>query len=164
MKSFKDYLNEGIDVPEDVEIFMENIKQNFYKYFPNGYITINYSKSLTEHISCAFGIIGNLNDVYNRIRENDPTRHTFLLFKKDGDSWEFKTSFAKVYMKPDENHKHYVMQGKKTGLRNASNITLDKTEDKMDKFFKKYAKFIKDNRFFIHREDEIKEKYFDIRI
>ena len=152
---FKEYLNE---TDENIEKFMKEVELNFKKHFPNGLIKIRHSTNLSEAIICKFGMIGEVKDNVNGYYENDKMQHSFIMHKRADDTWQFKASSSKIYIKPQEGS-YNAMDSIKTKMGNNSKITLDKASIKMSKFFKKLSSLMQENIDIVYGVEDIKDKY-----
>lgn len=145
--------------------FQEKLKDSFLKYFPNGSIRIG-KLSLGGGISIFCGLIGDINDVSNKIRMNDPLTvrayihddFTFNDTEKELDKVVITFDGSWVSVKPD--NKMMYCQSHKIASRKI-NADAVKAVDLMDKYFSRVKTVVSEqiaNNNIIAQEN-ILEKY-----
>ncbi len=144
--------------------FILNAQEAFHKRFPNGYFNGRAMRQIGDpHIVLALGLIGDLNDCSNSIRDNDPMYFKFMIYS-DGEfenpKNEMKTLTGCLYIKPDADS-YYAMQRVKVPFRKATN-SLDKLENNFNKFLDRLVTTVKENQDRIISVERIPKKYFDI--
>lgn len=119
---------------ESVDLYtqlMSEIKENFYKQFPNGYCHIGMNKGLCDTtIRLSIGLVGDIKAVTSQIRDNDPMYHTFLIFTKNG---ELSAELCHGSLKVKTTNRRYVMESVRTKFR--------KTSGDQSKILKMYTKW-----------------------
>ena len=144
--------------PMTPEEFSENVMKDFKKHFPNGFISVEKKNMFKEdYISGVFGMIGNPKDNVNGIPQNDNMRHTFTMYDNGDGTWQFKGN-GRLYIEPQPGSFN-AMDSVKTKLGNNSKLTLEKAEVKLQKFFVKLVKLMKENKDKIAGVDKIDKKY-----
>ena len=139
----------------------EAIAIEFKKVFPNGYVNSYARKGFSnnEHIAIKYGLIEDLSDCSNKIRENDPL-HTLHMIWTDNDEFTIDHTHGQLYVNPRE--KYFAMSSVKTKIRNGKSPTSEKLIAKYIKHFKKVAETVKQNESDIFGRDKINDKYFQI--
>ena len=95
---------------------MNRMEKSFKTQFPKGYISISKGAGLSgDMITVRLGLIGDLKDVSNRIRHNDPMHHVITMFI-DGDNIEADCALGELMVNPDAGS-YMAMKGLKTGFR-----------------------------------------------
>jgi len=148
------------ETPPEAQKFMDTLKKDFHKHFPNGFIDITYDTTFsTSSFTCTFDMVGNPKDNAHGITSNQIMKHGFYMTEIEGtDQWKFVVSSSWVYIKPSPDSRN-TMDRIKTKMGNNSKITLDKTNAKMAKFFKKLSGIMQDNIMNIYGVENIKPKY-----
>ena len=156
----KEMLREA-DMPT-VEEFLENVEKEFRKSFPNGYFNGRESNNMGKSLSVSFGLISKLDDVSNKIRENDPMLSRLIMFpldKKDfGNGIEVYDTRGSLMVKPEEGS-YMAMRGIKFGLKKQKKTDLLKLQDMFKKIFPKIKTTVLDNWDDIYRVSKIPLKY-----
>lgn len=147
--------------------FAEQVKATFHKHFPNGYINISKLPVGGEGVMIAAGMIGEIEDVTNRIRHNDPL--TLRMFIHDGfilqDGFELGDSKLEIEIdgnslsiKPTE--RHMAMGREKIPARKINN-TPEKALVALDKLFAKAKEIVTTQAAAnnIYGQDRIPPKY-----
>lgn len=152
--------------------FAEQVEQSFKRYFPNGYFFYNSGCLGNESIYFKCGMIKDIKDQPNQIRDNDKLHLSLWIFDnvnlKD-DSFDISNTKlviedrhgACVYTNPPNSY--YAMGRTKIPFRKMTN-TPDKLLVLLDKFFKKARDIIKieiDNNNLYNQKD-IPQKYLDL--
>jgi len=159
---FRELMLEASAKDMSIEDFRDSLEKSFYKHFPNGVISIKDNYGIyKDSILVKFGMIGDESDNLGGYFNNDPMKHSFILEPKgddiysfDGDGW--------INLKPQEGS-YRAMDILKTRMTNSSKITLQKTDVKMAKFFKKLSGLMKDNVDEIYGVDDIDVKYLTFK-
>ncbi len=141
------------------EDFCSNLEKEYRKYFPNGHFACNRQKALSGEIySIQFGMIKDLRDVSQKIRQNDPMWHQFLIFINSEDSLELSPSSQGISIEPQEGS--YLAMGRvKTKMRKTKGDHA-KLEKYLKGYFKKLHGLMKDNQENIYNKDNIPPRYF----
>jgi hypothetical protein len=120
--------------------FVEDVKATFHKYFPNGYSHAS-KYCLGGGVHFNFGLIGDLNDVSSRIRENDVMKISFgihdnIIFGSEIDiEGKLIVEFSSAVVKVLPKEKYYAMSNEKIAVRKINN-TPEKIIAKLDQYFK----------------------------
>lgn len=164
MKTFREILNEKTLTMDE---FLEGMESSFKKQFPNGYFSISVHQGIGDYlVSVYIGLIDNIKDVSNQIRENDPMRHSFLITADRETSKEREMDGmltaenlnGDIRTNPPEGS--YLAMGKvKTKFRRTKGDKA-KLLSTFDKFFKKLKSLVKENEENIYRRDSYPDKYF----
>ena len=160
MRTFKEYINESEwKVADD---FINRVEKLFKKDFPNGYFQGYAKKGLGDpHIVIRFGLIENLTDVSNTIRENDPMYHTVMMHSNgdfEGSNIELNPLQGGLYTNPEEGS-YMAMKSVKTKMRKGKG-NLAKHEKMFKTFFPRLKGIVKDNKDNIYGYEKIDKKYF----
>jgi len=132
---------------ESNEDFCQNLDKEYKKYFPMGFFSCKKQKALSGDIyNFYFGLIGNPSDVPNKIRQNDPMWHQFLIFidKNDSNKLELSPSVGGISIKPEEGS-YKAMDRVKTKLRKTKGDHT-KIEKYLKGWFKKLHGLMKDQK------------------
>ena len=141
---------------------INNITANFKGIFPNGYIHVGVRSGLGEpYLYIDLGLIADIKDVSNGIRQNDPM-YTSLMGHNVSDEKPFsiETLQSGLSCEPLPNT-HYAMSRVKTSYRKSTG-DLVKAEKSLNNYFKKLAKIVKENQANIYQVNRINPKYFEI--
>ena len=124
--------------------FTDQIESSFKNQFPKGYVRAYLDQGLSGYqYHIAIGLIGDLNDVSMKIRQNDPMFHQWLIFL-DGDKMEASFLQGGLDLHPD--HGSYLaIKRLKTGFRQFTGDEK-KAIKAFDKFFIKLRKLVDDNK------------------
>lgn len=136
------------------------IETDFKTIFPNGYFKAIAGHGLAgDQIMIDLGLIGNLEDVPNKIRHNDPMHHRFIVFIDHHNqtqplSIESLISGLSLYPEPES---FLAMDTIKTGFRKTKgdNGKIAKT---LNNFFLKLKKMVDENKTTIYGHETL-EKY-----
>jgi hypothetical protein len=129
---------------------MNEIKTSFLNQFPKGYCGIRETKGLSgDMISITIGLVGNINDVTSKIRENDPMLHKFLIFNENG-ILSAESVCGRLDINPIE--KFYAMSGIKTGFRKTTG-NPEKIAKMYAKWFSKLKTIVEENKENIYNAD-----------
>ena len=120
------------------------IETSFKTQFPKGFITFRNRKGLSGQIvEMAIGLIGDVNDVSHKIRENDPMFHHWIIFPK-GDNMEVSYLQGGLDLHPDAGS-YLAIKRIKTGFRQFTGDE-QKIIKSFDKFFIKLRKLVDENK------------------
>lgn len=142
------------------EILAKEIEEILKSRFPNGYVRAFYSENLTRHISISFGLIGDIEDVSNKIRHNDPLHHSFMIFVEGEDSYEANRSMGRLMVKPPEDS-YLAMGSVKTPFRKTTGDSK-KVIKAFERFADRVVKIVRENKEDIYGVDKIPTKYLEI--
>ena len=134
----------------ETQNFCQAIEREFRKYFPKGFFECSKKKGIDGKpmYSYSFGLIGDINDVPNRIRGNDPMFHSGLIFI-EGDQLELNPLQSSLYTKPEPGS--YLAMGTiKTRMRKTKGDEA-KLIKYFGNFFKKLRKIVDENKEDIYR-------------
>jgi hypothetical protein len=134
---------------------LEILENNFKSQFPNGYFRANHDTGLSgKQIVIDLGLIGNSDDVPNKIRHNDPMHHRFLIYI-NGDVLECKDIISGLALYPDTGS-FMAMKQQKTGYRKTTGNHA-KVEKSLNQFFIKLKKLVDDNKNNIYNSTQLKQ-------
>jgi hypothetical protein len=128
--------------------FAEQMKAIFQKHFPNGYINISKLALGGKGVMISAGMIGDIKDVTNGIRHNDPL--TLRMFIHDGFVLQegFELGDSKLVIEIDGNslaikptERHMAMGREKIPARKINN-TPEKALVALDKLFAKAKEIV----------------------
>lgn len=162
LKNVKD-LFEKMDAPEDTQKLMDSIEKEFKKNFPNGFADVRLTRIIgNPFISISFGLIGSINDVSNKIRENDPALHYFHIegLSSEGgltDSMEVRKVTGSLKVKPEKDS-HMAMGRVKIPFRKFKG-DASKIESGFVREIKKIRDTVKKHKDDIYDVDDIDKKY-----
>jgi hypothetical protein len=153
MKTFKQHLNEGTD-----KEMLAAIEALHKKAFPKGWFKGNVKNGLGggHTISFSFGIVPE-NEVPNKILDNDPGIHQFVVHIKE-DEYEAKFLRGGVYIVPEEGV-NLAMQKVKTKFRKSKG-SYDKVLKGFATWFPKMKKIVTDNKDNIYGGDRYSKGVF----
>ena len=133
---------------------MTEIQTSFLDVFPKGYCVVNKFNGLTDNtISITIGLVGDINDVTSKIRENDPMLHKFLIFDNNG-ILSAESVSGRLDINPLE--KYYAMSGLKTGFRKTTG-NPEKIVKMYSKWFSKLKSIVEENKENIYKADLYKD-------
>jgi hypothetical protein len=115
---------------DQVTLVIEAIVTSFLTKFPNGHHSV--SKAFGGGYVLGFGLISDLNDVANRIREND-VMHLMFIISDKGEQLEVSGINTRLMVKPPIGS-YLAMQSLKMGWRDFT-TTKENTTKRFDKFF-----------------------------
>ena len=140
------------------------IEDNFKAIFPNGYIHVGVRKSIgNPYLYVDFGLIADIKDVSNNIRQNDPLYTTLMGHDvSDVDVFTLETLQSGLMCKPKPNT-HYAMSAVKTAYRKSKG-DIKSYEKKLNTYFKKVAKIVIENKDNIINIEKIDPKYLQINV
>ena len=141
---------------------IETITESFKKVFPNGYIRVGVRSGLgSPYLSVDLGLIEDINDCSNNIRENDPL-YTSLMGHNlsDTEKFEMENLQSGLNCEPLAGT-HYAMSRVKTAYRKTTK-DLKGTEKSLANYFKKIGKIVKENQDNIYQVAKYDSKYFNI--
>ena len=122
---------------------IDQIQTSFKQQFPKGYCNIYQTKGLAgDQISLTIGLVNDINHVSNKIRENDPMMHKFLIFI-NGDQLEANLLHGALSVNPLESW--LAMSHIKTGFRKTTG-NATKIAKAYDKFFTKLHATVTEQR------------------
>lgn len=159
MKSYKEFKQELSELSESSDKdLLESIEALHKKSFPKGWFKGRVSKGLGggHTISFSFGIVPE-NEVPNKITDNDPGIHQFVIHIKD-DEYEAKFLRGGVYTVPEEGV-NLAMQKIKTKFRKSKG-SYDKVLKAFTTFFPKMKKIVDDNKDIIYGADRYSKGVF----
>jgi hypothetical protein len=161
-ESINSVISEDGDNPENESQYlslMKNIESSFLENFPNGFFTISESKRFSHSISIAFGLIKELSDVTNKIRQNDPMFGQIFIWLNTAPNYKVELSVGGLSVNPDPGT-HYAMKHLKFPWRNFKTTDLTKIENQFKVFFGKLKDLVKANQENIYRVEDIPQQYF----
>lgn len=121
--------------------FQESVISTFKKYFPNGYAHVS-QYALGGGVHFSFGLISNLDDVSNKIRENDPLRigfgiHEVVKFNSEEEiNQKIVIEFGSSHLSTLPVVKYFAMHSLKIPTRKINN-TPEKALLALDKYFQR---------------------------
>lgn len=155
-------VSEDGDNPENESQYtslVNNIRDSFYSNFPNGFFNATESKRFSHSIAISFGMIKNLDDVANKIRENDPMLGRIFIWLSTAPDYKVELSVGGLSLNPDPGT-HYAMKHLKFPWRNFKTTDLVKIENQFKVFFSKLKDTVKANQDNIYQADRIPKQYF----
>lgn len=126
---------------------MNNVKVSFLNQFPNGWVETNPT-------TIYFGLIGDIDDCANRIRNNDPM---YSLMRVDREQFTAYLIAGSLSVNPPADS-YLVMQSKRLPFRKIVAKNETELDSKIEKFFVKLRAFVDDNKSDIYNANKI-EKY-----
>lgn len=150
--------------------YVEEIKKDFYKVFPNGFIHADISRIVgSPHLYIELRLIGDREDQTNKIVDNDPMHHKLMGHFASSDYYaehqlddkiELTSLMSGISIDPPKDS--YLAMGRvKTPFRK-STMSIAKQVPKLKKYFSKLGKLVLDNKDNLYKKD-IKDKYLDIK-
>ena len=136
---------------------LTQIEGSFKLQFPNGYIKTHQGTGFSGYttLTVDLGLIGNLDDVSNKIRHNDPMHHKFMMFVNGDNHLEVETLISGLSLKPEAGS-FLAMNTIKTGFRKIKGDKA-KVNRAFDRFFVKLKSMVEEN----HENIFNAEKYKD---
>ena len=130
--------------------FCQSIEKEFKKYFPKGFFQCNKKSGIDGKpmYTYSFGLIGNINDVPNKIRGNDPMFHSGLIYI-DGDTLELNPLQGGLHTNPEPGS-YLAMGTVKTKMRKTKGDEA-KIIKYFGNFFKKLRGIVDENKDNIYR-------------
>lgn len=132
---------------------IDRIKAAFLHHFPKGYV---YAAEQTfcgeKYISVRIGLIGDLDRVTNKIRENDPMYHSWVINIED-DKYIAELSVGSLSVEPPEGSFH-AMGAVGTGWRKTSG-DASRVIKAYERFFLKLFDIVQANKTKIYRVEKI---------
>jgi hypothetical protein len=125
---------------------INDLEQSFKKQFPKGYFSAFMDQGLSGYqINVRCGLIGDLNDVSNKIRPNDPMFHQWLIFLSGDNLEKMEVSYLQggLDLKPDAGS-YLAIKRLKTGFRQFTGDEK-KASKAFDKFFVKLRGLVDEN-------------------
>lgn len=131
------------------EIFLNRVETSFKKYFPMGHIQTDIDKSF---LTIRIGLIGDIDRVTNRIRENDPMRHVFIIHIHSDGMYEAVCLSGGLAVKPRQ--LYWAMSILKTPWRKKT-ADAEKVFKAFDTFFGKLYSMVVEEGENIYGYDKI---------
>jgi len=148
-------VNESISTDEEL---MLEIEREFKKKFPFGFFSITKRNMFgSPVIGISLGLIGDVNELTSKIRDNDPMFHSFLIDLKAENKYESRNNRGSLSVNPKE--RHLAMSSVKTSMRKTSG-DANKILKAYITFFAKLKKIVKENESDIYSRDKYSDKYF----
>lgn len=151
----------------NAKAFQDQVKSLFHSQFPNGYCHVS-KLSLGGGVHIKGGLINDLSDQVNGIRDNDPMRlsmfiHEGIIFNDESEELgnlvvEFEGSGISV--DPDADNKHLFCQTRKIPARKIK-ANAEKTLKRLDTYFKRCKDVVSEEAKAgsIIKQDRINSKY-----
>jgi hypothetical protein len=137
------------------QLFINDVEHSFKKQFPKGYFNAFMDQGLSGNmINVRCGLIGDLNDVSHKIRQNDPMYHQWLIFLS-GDNLEVSYLQGGLDLKPDAGS-YLAIKRLKTGFRQFTGDEKKATKA-FDKFFVKLRGLVDENNGSLFNRDMYKD-------
>jgi hypothetical protein len=137
------------------QLFINDVEHSFKKQFPKGYFNAFMDQGLSGNmINVRCGLIGDLNDVSHKIRQNDPMYHQWLIFLS-GDNMEVSYLQGGLDLKPDAGS-YLAIKRLKTGFRQFTGDEKKATKA-FDKFFVKLRGLVDENNGSLFNRDMYKD-------
>jgi hypothetical protein len=140
--------------------FVSTLERLFKQQFPNGFFHSDRKRSLGggggDYLVVSLGMIGDIADVPNKIRRNDPLFHSIMINGIDSDVIDATSNVGSLMVNPTE--RHMAMGSIKTKFRKLRG-DQKQVEIGFDRFFKKLRMIVDDNKADIYHVDSIDKKY-----
>lgn len=148
--------------------FKESAIATFKKYFPNGYVSCT-KYQLGGGIGMSFGLISNLDDTTNKIRENDNLRismgihENFSFDSTEEIQGKIVLEFNSSSLSGLPENQYFAMSNIKIPSRKINN-TPEKVLQALDKYFVKARDIVRAERDAnnIYAQERIPAKYLEI--
>ncbi len=161
MKTFKQ-LREDISLQEEaisVEELVTKIEQLHKKAFPKSWFKIKKSSfGGNAAVGMHFGIVPE-SEVPNKILDNDPGHHRFMIFVRGEDDYEVKVTLGSIYIVPEKGV-NLEMQSVKTKFRKVKGNSA-KVLKAFTTFFPRMKKIVTDNADNIYGGDRYSKGIFE---
>lgn len=149
------------DAPAQSEFadLMRQLEASFRKYFPNGFFKATHSKRFGNSIHVRCGLIKELRDISNSIRENDPMlTDIFMHYNEAAGVFEVGSSASGLSVNPEPGS-YMAMSTVKNPVRKFKTDNEAVIVKKLDQYFAKCRDIVKANWDNIYRGDQIDPKY-----
>lgn len=160
MKTFKEFVNEATDEELSKEEMEKRVIEMGEKVLPNSSITtsaINLSGSENYSVFTV-RLFNSKNEWKNGIAQNDPLSLSFSITKKRDGKYVIEYSQQSYSISPDD--KYLAFGSHKLNLRKATTKDWKAMERKIQMMYKKVKdegqKLLKDNKFDVHGEKQVK--------
>lgn len=128
----------------------------FKNVFPNGWIDRGSFNDTVMGLD--FGLIGDIKQLTNRTRSNDPMYHAFLIHKVGNGSYTLSLTSGGLNVLP-ESGKNLVMSRLKTGFRKLSGSS-EKISSGFSAFLIRLKQIVADNKSNVYRRERYDDKFF----
>ena len=134
------------ELQAEMQDSLDRIEKSYKKVFPNGYFNIGITGSFDKpYMYIKFGLIDNINDVANKIRQNDPM-YSSMIGHDISPTEKFTIEMLQAGLSLNPKAGSYLaMDRVKTSMRKSSG-TIEKLEKTLATYFKKLGGIVKDNQ------------------